>query len=306
MSSLPANVKLLFVGNHPNGLGSEGIISTQHCRPVILKQMRAAFPGMTEAQVLQCTDSAACINVSESGDLSEEWLRHDSAKMLLAIGEAALAAGARQETLAVMCYGMCPELLRQLELDPERMFDPGYMSTRNMLIKLGAQHTTKDDVAGNPLTRATYSRLVLRGEATAAIQVSDGSRSAAATAGWYSHPNYIEGSAADAFIEFPQKLWRDLAAGRARMHALSIDCVALRKLIKKLKPKGKPVDGKAVAKANAAKSTLGSAHRERVTQGCCMYINVIQLTINSLYLHPDRVFAPLYPIHSLPRALSSP
>ena len=249
---MPANVNLLFVGNHPNGLGSEGIVHGTQCRPVIKNQMLAAFPGMTEALVLQRMDSASCINVSGSGDLSEPWLQYDSARALLAIGEAALAASARQEKLVVVCYGMCPELLRQLEFDPERMFDPDRKSRRNALRQLGVRHTTKDDHADNVLTRATYDRLVLLGEATATIQVSDGSRSAAASAGWYSHPNYIEGTAAAAFIQFPQKMWRDLAAGRTRMHALSIDCVAVRKLIRKLKPKGKPVDGKAVAKANTA------------------------------------------------------
>ena len=97
----------------------------------------------------------------------------------------------------------------------------------------------------------TYSSDALLGHAIAPIQVSDGSRSAEATAAWFSHPNYIEGAAAAAYIQFPQQMWLDLAASRTRLPALSIDCVALRKLIRKLKPKGKHVDGKAAAKAAA-------------------------------------------------------
>ena len=118
MTVLSRNIELGFLGNHPNGLGSERIIHGNQCRPVIKRQILAAFTSMTDEQVLRRMDSAICINVSSSGDLSPGWLQHDSAVALLAMGEAALKAETRQKRLAVQCYGLCPELLRQLNFDP--------------------------------------------------------------------------------------------------------------------------------------------------------------------------------------------
>jgi hypothetical protein len=200
MTVLSKKIELGFLGNHPNGLGSERIVDGTQCRPVIKRQMLAAFTSMTEAQVLQHMDSAICINVSGSGDLSPGWFRYDSAVALLAIGEAALNAKTRQKKLALQCYGLCPELLRQLHFDATRMVDPHANKRRQWLIAEGLCHTETEsaDQPQNPPYRMTYSSDALLGHAIALIQVSDGSRSAEATAAWFSHPNYIEGAAAAA------------------------------------------------------------------------------------------------------------
>ena len=58
-------------------------------------------------------------------------------------------------------------------------------------------------------------------------RVSDGNRSAKATAAWFSdlasklHRGHRR--AAAAYMQFPQQMWIDLAASRTRLPALSVD-----------------------------------------------------------------------------------
>ena len=61
-----------------------------------------------------------CTNVSITGDLSKAHLQYDVCMCLLQIGEATIAGANRKKHVAVVGYGHCPKLLRQLNLYPHR------------------------------------------------------------------------------------------------------------------------------------------------------------------------------------------
>ena len=256
MFAYPEDVTCLVIGAHPS-LERESITCAKNSRTIILDQLMVALTAESEERVEELLDGFETGNISITGDQSSEWLIYDALRCLIRIGERAFEASNRGKRLAVVFLGKLAELLRQVNLDPMKMFDPTQSRRLGFYVEheLEATRTfpaTKEEEerrAWGPKSLMTFAQSTLQGRSVASIRVVDGDQSVVSTAGWLWHPNYIEGSMAASIIDRPMSLWRDVLSGRPRLPEMTLDLRELRSLLKKTKPKEKAVDTKRAKKA---------------------------------------------------------
>ena len=258
----PDDVTCLVVGAHPS-LERDSITFAHNSRTGIFDQLVVALTGESEERVEELLDGFETSNISITGDQSIDWLIHDAVRTLILIGKRAFEASDRGERLAVVLYGKLAELLRQLNLDPLKMFDVGkshrlgYFVDRKLEATRTFEASNTDGNAWGPFALMTFAQSTLMGRSSAPIRVVDGDKSVWVTAGWLWHPNYVEGAMAASLLDRPMSLWRDVLSGRPNLPEMTIDLRELRSLLKKTKPKAKAVDTKR-AKKDAGGSSRGS------------------------------------------------